>query len=209
MWAFQQFVIKIYYIPSASMEPTLHSSGDFSDRILVNRLPMAKDSLKSGSIVVFQRPKAWASPATKQAGFNSTLLRGLSSFLGIGPGANDLLVKRIVAIGGQSVSCCDAAGKIVIDNEPLRANVLDYPFVSGVRDCDTSLKSLRCFETFIVPKGEYFVLGDNRPNSNDSFGLCRNRQTIVQNCVRFVPKKDLVGTVMAVVFPFNAIRAVS
>ncbi|HUP85484.1 MAG TPA: signal peptidase I [Acidimicrobiales bacterium] len=70
------FLIQAFYIPSASMEPTL----DIRDRILVNKLSYRLHDIHRGDIVVFERPDcAVRDPAIKD------------------------LVKRVVGLPGDTV----------------------------------------------------------------------------------------------------------
>jgi signal peptidase I len=200
VWLAQALVVKIYYVPSASMEPTLVTDGSKSDRLLVGKLPLFSGLVKNGTIVVFNKPSSWQ----KQEGQNQThsLLAYLSEVAGVGPGIGNHLVKRVIAHGGQRVSCCDLNGNLLVDGKPQEQVVFDYPFQTGTLDCSTRPSSRRCFESFTVPAGKYLVLGDNRANSNDSLGPCRV-PVPAQRCVRFVSKSDLVGLVLQVVWPLN------
>jgi signal peptidase I len=54
------FVMSPYYIPSASMEPTLHGcTGCNNDHVLVNRLSYHLHDIHRGDVVVFHRPSTW------------------------------------------------------------------------------------------------------------------------------------------------------
>ena len=66
------------------------------------------------------------------------------------------LVKRVVAVGGDVVACCDKQGRMTVNGKPV-----DETYVHG------GPASLDSFHT-TVPKGELFMLGDNRSVSEDS-----------------------------------------
>ncbi|MDT4892575.1 MAG: signal peptidase [Pseudonocardiales bacterium] len=54
------FVMAPYYIPSASMEPTLHGcAGCNNDHVLVNKLSYRMHDIRRGDVVVFHRPSSW------------------------------------------------------------------------------------------------------------------------------------------------------
>jgi signal peptidase I len=96
-------------------------------------------------------------------------------------GAPRTLVKRVVGLPGEIVG--EHAGVVSIDGKPLREPYLDLfhrDHASGGR--------------WPVPKGAYFVLGDNRADSCDSrtFGA--------------VAQGDVVGEAVAVVWPPGRIK---
>jgi signal peptidase I len=206
LFLIQAFVVKVYYIPSASMEPTLLSNSATQDRILVSKAPLLSGQPKTGDVVVFRKPARWVQAVDRAGYLNPNPLRVLSDFVGIGPGLSNTLVKRVIATGGQRVSCCDASGRIRVDGKPIPVVGQDFTFEPGSNDCVSAIRSARCFLPFRVPKGYLFVLGDNRVNSNDSLEYCRTAQRPATECVRFIPEKNLVGTVRAIVFPFDRWR---
>ncbi|GAB3984326.1 signal peptidase I [Plantactinospora veratri] len=77
------------------------------------------------------------------------------------------LLKRVVAVGGETIACCDPAGKVTVDDRPL-----DEPYVADDAPLDLPPNPQYCeprrFAPVEVPKGSVFVLGDNRAKSNDS-----------------------------------------
>ncbi len=121
------FVVQTFYIPSASMEPTLM----IGDRILVDKVSYHLHSVRRGDIVVF------ATPPGEDAG----------------PDVKDL-VKRVIGLPGDTIS--SAGGQVVIDGTPLKESWL----VPGT--VTTGITTQK------VPAGEYFVMGDNRSDSQDS-----------------------------------------
>ncbi|MDY5730115.1 MAG: signal peptidase I [Eubacteriales bacterium] len=97
------------------------------------------------------------------------------------PNRKETFVKRIVGLPGDTVS---------VENGLLTVNGTVYPEPYITHRPNYSL------ETYTVPDNMYFVLGDNRANSNDS------------HLVGPIERKQVIGHVRAVVFPFGNIRNV-
>lgn len=192
----QAFVLKAYQIPSASMEQTLLTG----DRILVNRLD---DSIDRGDIVVFEHGDTWET--TRRSPSDSTfvnVVRVIGSIIGLGPSTSAYTVKRVLASGGETVTCCDDEGRITVDGTALEEDYLGSNFAwdPEVDSCDGAQPSLRCLPEIIVPEGSLFLLGDNRTNSADSAVGCRG-QTEASQCARFVRTDQVVGPVIGRFWP--------
>ncbi|WAZ24379.1 signal peptidase I [Streptomyces cinnabarinus] len=71
--------------------------------------------------------------------------------------ANAPVVKRVVAIGGDTVACC-TDGKLTVDGK-----TIDEPYLP-----EDSLAEIQNFPTVTVPEGRLFLLGDERSGSLDS-----------------------------------------
>lgn len=84
-----------------------------------------------------------------------------------------MMVKRVVGVGGQQVSCCDPEGRLIVDGTPIDEPYIyeDYEFVPGTLDCSSG--SERCFDPIDVPEGKLLVLGDHRSRSAASVYQCR------------------------------------
>lgn len=93
-------------------------------------------------------------------------------------------VKRVVGVGGDKVACCDKQGRLTVNGTPVRETYLN----GGGR------ASMTGFST-VVPKGELFLLGDNRDVSQDS----RIRLQDAQD--GSVPAGDVKGRVAATAWP--------
>jgi signal peptidase I len=161
------FVVQPFYIPSASMEKTLHGSPERGhDRILVNKPIFDLRDPHGGDIVVFHAPPGWDDePASKPPG-NPIVrtIRGFGQLVGFVPPDGLVLVKRVIATGGQGVKG-DAQGDVFVSKNGLNGpwDKLDEPYVFE-DGTDTHAE----FGPVVVPKGRLWVMGDHRNDSADS-----------------------------------------
>jgi len=158
----QAFIVKPFRIPSPSMVPTLA----VGQRVLVNRLAYIFGSPQRGQIVVFNAP-------------------GKANGCGAGD-AGTTFVKRLVGLPGETVRE-DDSGSIWI-RRPGRSTwtKLAEPYLSSTTRRDDTAHFGRSWP---VPKGDYFMLGDNRPNSCDSRSWGA------------VPRSNLIGPVIFTYWP--------
>lgn len=189
----QTFVARVYVIPSGSMEQTLHGCpGCTGDRILVDKITYDFTSPSPGDVIVFQGPPGWA-----QSEFNVTeshnivikWLRQFGSSIGIGSPPEYDLVKRVIAVGGQTISCCDKQNRVLVDGKPL-----NEPYVFWAPGTQPTQES---FAPVTIPKGDLWVMGDNRNDSYDS--RFQNGGGI--NGV--VPESDVIGIARTRIWPPN------
>ena len=172
------FLLQAFYIPSGSMENTLK----VSDRVLVNKVVYDFRDPHRGEIVVFNGKKAgnnWPNVRTDTevtpSNGISRVLRDIQSFIGLGSPNDHDFIKRVIAVGGDTVECpsvspgdindCDG---VVVNGVKLDESSYTYGTAS---DGVTAIKTARPthhFDKVVVPKGELFVMGDHRDDSNDS-----------------------------------------
>ncbi len=190
----QTFVARIYVIPSASMEQTLHGcDGCANDRVAVDKVSYRFGDPSPGDVVVFKGPPAWLDndEVGDEQPSSNPLIRGFQDALSLvglaAPNEKDF-VKRVIATGGQTVACCDGENHVLVNGKPINEPYLYYQ--PGLGDKQATFDPVR------VPDGQLWVMGDNRNNSADA---------------RFhgpVPVSDVIGKVRVVVLPISRWRTV-
>jgi len=178
------FLIRSFYIPSESMQDTLL----VNDRIIVNQLVPDVVPIERGDIVVFRDPGNWLptvaeppQPPLVAAGDWVLSLIGLSA-----SDSDEHLVKRVIGLPGDRITCCNDLGQLSINGVPLNEPYVLLP--SGTTDV-----SGQDFQED-VPEGTLWVMGDNRYDSADS---------------RFngvVPIADVVGRAFVISWPIDRWR---
>jgi signal peptidase I len=175
----QAYIVKPYRIPSPSMENTLKNG----DRVFVNRFIYHFRSVHRGDIVVFREPKDGPEPGT-------------------------VLIKRVIGLPGDTISS-KVVGQAIVDGTPtelyrifVNGHELNEPYV--MRYPGTSIAEVSApfdnglawslAQPYKVPPHEYFMMGDNRTDSEDSraFGP--------------VPQGNIIGEAFFIYWPLNRIR---
>lgn len=163
----QTFIARVYIIPSGSMEQTLHGCpGCTGDRILVDKVGVNFGDPEPGDVVVFRAPNGWARSEFQVDRSENAFVHWVKEFgaaIGLGPPQEYDLVKRVIAVGGQTVSCCDEQNRVMVDGEPL-----NEPYVYWQPGTGGPTEERNRFEPVKVPKDTVWVMGDNRNNSYDS-----------------------------------------
>lgn len=175
-------------VPTGSMKPTIQEG----DRVVVNKL--AYDLKIPFTMIQLWK---WSDPN-----------RGDIVVL-FSPEDGTRLVKRVVAGPGDRVEMVDNA--LFINGQPLKYStdelVTTDEDLSFIRDetigsvrhkvmltPNRSSAQFRYYGPTVVPPGHYFVLGDNRDNSNDS------------RFIGFIERRRIVGQAVAVAFSIDRSR---
>ncbi|WP_296182763.1 signal peptidase I [uncultured Mobiluncus sp.] len=189
------FIFQFFVIPSESMENTLMKG----DRIFVSKMKNFQP-IERGDIVVFEDRHNWLPDEFKNdnptgfaaTAFGQALDKGLRVLQLKPEYPGGYLVKRVVGVGGDHVTCCNVQNQVEVNGKAVAepylkkgANTLPVPF------------------DVTVPAGKYWVMGDNRDNSGDS----RYHQD--DNNHGFVDEKQIVGRVMLRYFPVSRIETFS
>jgi signal peptidase I len=184
------FFIHFFYIPSGSMENTLQ----VGDRIAVNKLGSYFGEAKRGEVVVFRDPAGWL--GTPSESDDSKIIQTIKSGLvtvGVLPDpAKQYLIKRVIGVGGDTVTCCDKKGYLTVNG----VSVSEPYIFTGDKPSDTDFK-------VTVPKGFVWVMGDHRGASADS----RFHTDDIHKGM--VPLSSIVGRATVVVWPLNNINFLS
>lgn len=163
-FAIQHFIGRVYSIPSGSMEKTLHGCPECTgDRVFVDKIVYDFRDPSPGDVVVFQGPNTWTENDIRDKRSGNPLVRGLQymgSLIGVAPPDERDFVKRVIAVGGQNVECCDEQNRVLVDGKPL-----DEPYVYWEHGGPDERQQ---FARVTVPEGTLWVMGDNRGNSSDS-----------------------------------------
>jgi len=182
------FVAELRWIPSGSMRPTLLEG----DRIVVEKLTKFPNIIrtksfenlpKRGDVMIFYPPfvKLQTTPGA--------VFSRLTGFF-----CNDVAyIKRVIGLPGEKFEIkqsVDGAYYVYINDKKL-----DEPYISSKYDFHKCKANMYC-GPFVIPEGQYFMMGDNRGNSQDS---------------RFwgtLPRERFIGRAVFVFWPLNRIGTI-
>jgi signal peptidase I len=159
------WVIKPYRIPSASMEPTLTAG----DRVLVSRFTYHLHDPRRGDVVVFHPPGV-----------------GEAAQAGAKTAASVYFIKRVIGLPGETVQAI--GGNVQICTSPgVGCRTIDEPYVAKQH-------ATAPFGPIRVPADSYFMMGDNRSDSDDSrdWGV--------------LPRSYIIGEAFATYWPLDRLR---
>jgi signal peptidase I len=127
--------------------------------VLVDKLTPRLDTYKRGDIVVFTPPADWANPDDGTP-----------------------FIKRVIGVGGDKVEVKD--GEVSVNG-----TILLEPYLYADAPGDPAQPTIASQESWTVPAGELFLMGDHRANSADSrsFGTVPTSHIIGRAWLRYWP----------------------
>ena len=152
------------------MEPTLK----INDRVLVIKDTIVPLDIDSGDIVVFYNTDTEYSENLLKEYLTGLQIWNIGN---INNQKNSAIIKRVVGVGGDTVEILENGEVFVNDNRFIILNINE-----GV-----NFKR----ETFLIPENEIFVLGDNRPNSQDS------------RYIGTIPVNNIIGKATYLIYPID------
>ncbi|MEV7024891.1 signal peptidase I [Kitasatospora sp. NPDC093558] len=180
------FMIQVFVIPSGSMEQTIQ----VGDRVLVDKFtPWFGNEPSRGDVVVFKDPGGWLESDHKPSEDGPVLggAKQVLTFVGLLPSDSEQdLIKRVIGVGGDTVECCDAKGRLSVNGTPV-----DEPYLSPGNPPSRQPFKVK------VPQGRLWVMGDHRDVSADSrFHMGNPGQGTI-------PLSGVVGRAFVIAWPLD------
>lgn len=157
------YIIRVAVVDGESMSPTLESS----DKLIVRSIAYKPDN---GDVVVINNEGAHLISESKKVVETDGLEKSI--------------VKRIIAVGGQTVDIDFEKGVVTVDGKQLDETYISEP---------TTRDEFAFTYPLTVPEGYIFAMGDNRNLSKDS----RHPE------IGLIPEDNVVGKVVFRIFPFD------
>jgi signal peptidase I len=187
------FLLQAFFIPSGSMLPTLQ----VGDRVLVEKLSYRFGDPARGDVVVFA--KSVFGRHEIELPWYLDVRNFMRELLGLPTGSEQDYIKRIVALGGDTVRYTGSPRHLVVNGktiaEPyIRGGRDDFSPALSARDC-RRLRMSAAPDGCRVPAGRVFVMGDNRGDSEDSrvIGPIKETKIVGHAFVIIWPPGDLAG----------------
>jgi signal peptidase I len=184
------FVIQVYEIPSPSMENTLM----VGDRVLVNKLIYHFRGIARGDIIVFSGAGSWGdlngNPIPPPP--SNPIERGWDDVLGALGLRSDTTyyIKRVIGLPGDHIYCNGTGGPLEVNGVPL--NESSY-LIPGAQPSSIPIN-------VTVPAGRLYVLGDNRPESEDS------RYHDDDGYSGTIPENEVTGRAFLIIWPLSQFK---
>jgi signal peptidase I len=151
------------------MLPTLEAQ----DRILVSKLDRV---FEVGDLVVVDGRGSFVTAV------NPSVTDAFIKIIGFENLGRELFVKRVLAVGGDVLECCDVQSKLLLNGVPL-----EEAYLAGAASEDN-------FQVK-VPENHVWLMGDNRENSRDS------RDLLGRPGGGMIPTSQILGQVQWIVWP--------
>jgi signal peptidase I len=166
------FLVQPFYVPSESMLPTIQ----INDRVMISKLNYRFGEPQRGDIVVFVSP---FNDEIDGESIPEAVVRHVLEAIGIQTASAEDLIKRVVAVGGDTVEI--RGGALIVNGRQVEEPYLLQP--GGMPD----------FSQVVVPEDSVFVMGDNRAVSYDSrrFGAIPNDHVLGEAVLRIWPLSRL------------------